>query len=101
MRYDTPVYFQIVTSGEYDDATGDYKDSTTSEIMRFANVTDAGTSTVGINFGKLKQGSKAVRIKGIKADNFDRIRIGDKLYTADNVITREGKWQVFIVSEVQ
>ena len=29
MRYDTPIYFQKVTQGEYDPTTGDYGEDTT------------------------------------------------------------------------
>ena len=43
MRYDTPIYFQKSTSGEYDPSTGNYADDTVEETMRYASVMDTGT----------------------------------------------------------
>ena len=37
MRYDTPIYFQKLTPGEYDPATGNYGEDTISEDMKFAS----------------------------------------------------------------
>ena len=34
MRYDTPIYFQKLTPGEYDPATGNYGEDTISEDMK-------------------------------------------------------------------
>ena len=38
MRYDTPIYFQKLTPGEYDPATGNYGEDTISEDMKSASV---------------------------------------------------------------
>lgn len=35
MRYDTPIYFQKLTPGEYDPATGNYVDDKVSEVKRY------------------------------------------------------------------
>ena len=46
MRYDTPIYFQKLTPGEYDPATGNYGEDTISEDMKSASVMDTGTNTM-------------------------------------------------------
>ena len=42
MRYDTPVYFQKITSGEYDPKTGNYGEDTVEETQRYASIMDTG-----------------------------------------------------------
>lgn len=42
MRYDTPIYFQKLTPGEYDPSTGNYEEDTVSEDMKPAAVMDTG-----------------------------------------------------------
>ena len=42
MRYDTPVYFQRITPGEYDPNTGNYGDDTVEETLRYASVMNTG-----------------------------------------------------------
>ena len=42
MRYDTPVYFQKITSGEYDPKTGNYADDIVVETLRYASVMNTG-----------------------------------------------------------
>ena len=97
MRYDTPIYFQKITQ-TYNTSTGDYDDDV-NEVKRFANVTDAGTSTVSINFGKLKQGSKLIRLQTPYNDGFDSIRIGTKAYRL-NTSTSLGAKSTLVVNEV-
>lgn len=97
MRYDTPVYFQLITAGEYDQYTGNYADDIITETKRFANITDAGSNTLNLLYGELKEGSLVVRIQQPYKEPFNRIRISDKVYRAD--FSRKKK--VFIVSEVQ
>ena len=46
MRYDTPIYFQKLTPGEYDPATGNYGEDMISEDMKSASVMDTGTNTM-------------------------------------------------------
>lgn len=50
MRYDTPIYFQKLTPGEYDPATGNYGEDTISEDMKSASVMDMGILEVGYKF---------------------------------------------------
>ena len=81
MRCDTEVFFQSIVPGEYDEATGDYRDDTVSEEKRHASVTDTGTETMNLVYGSIKQGSKTVRIQTHYKKAFDRIRIGNALYS--------------------
>ncbi|MBR5290164.1 MAG: hypothetical protein IKU28_04125 [Erysipelotrichaceae bacterium] len=100
MRYDTPVYFQKITPGEYDPSTGDYGDATVAEVRRNASVTDAGVETLNLLYSELKQGCKTVRLQTHYDAAFDRIRIGSKVYRADFERKLRAKHN-FVVSEVQ
>ena len=99
MRYDTPIYFQLVKS-VFDASTGNYGDDIITEEMRRASVTDTGTATLNLVYGGLKQGSKVVRLQRQYNKPFDRIRIGEKLYHVDMARGLRLK-QTFVVSEVQ
>ncbi len=100
MRCDTEVFFQSIVPGEYDEATGDYRDDTVSEEKRHASVTDTGTETMNLVYGSIKQGSKTVRIQTHYKKAFGRIRIGNALYRVDFERKLRTK-HVFVVSEVQ
>lgn len=100
MRYDTQVFFQYVTPGEYDTATGNYAPENVTETMRYASVTDAGSDTLMKVYGELKQGCYTVRIQGHYDEPFNRIRIGSKRYRVD-FFRRLRTKRVFVVSEVQ
>ena len=97
MRYNTPVYFQHITS-EYDSTTGNTGISILSEDRRNAAITDTGTDTLQLIYGDIKQGALTIRLQRPYDAAFDRIRIGDKVYRADRSRLRN---RVFIVSEVQ
>lgn len=100
MRYDTPIFFQRVTPGEYDPNTGNYGPDILVEEKRYASVTDTGTDTINLVYGQLKQGSLTVRLHNHYNNPFDRIRIGDKFYRVDMERNlRNG--HVLVVSEVQ
>lgn len=100
MRYDTPVFFQVVRQGDYDTETGNYADDIITEEKRYANVTHSGIDTLQLVYGNIKQSSLTVRLQRHYANAFDRIRIGDKTYRVD--FGRELRnAQVFVVSEVQ
>ena len=96
MRFDTSVYFQRITAGEYDANTGNYGEDTITEEKRFASVTDTGNSTLSLLYGEIREGSMIARIQRPYNEPFDRIRIGEKVYRCD--LCRRKK--VFIVSEV-
>ena len=99
MRYDTPVFMQMITSGEYDPNSGDYEDEHVSETELMASVMDTGTETMQLVYGGLKQGSLTVHLQNHYHDPFDRIRIGKKIYTVD-MSRRLRTKQSFVVSEV-
>lgn len=100
MRADKPIYFQKVTPGEYDASTGDYREDTIVEVQKYASVTDTGTETLNILYGKLKQGVKTVRLHRHYNATFDHIRINDKCYNVDFERKLRVK-HIFVVSEVQ
>lgn len=100
MRFDTPIYFQTITPGEYNPSTGDYgKDSVTEEKI-YANVTSAGVETLKLIYGELKQGSQLIRLQGRYNKVFDRVRVENKIYRVDFQRKQKVK-HVFVVSEVQ
>lgn len=100
MRYDTPIFFQSVTQGEYDSSTGNYKPDTAEEEQRWASVTDSRAETVKMLYGEIKQGCLTVRLQNIYRKPFDKIRIGDKLYRVDFSRKLRTK-HTFVVSEVK
>ena len=100
MRYDTPVYFQKITSGEYDPKTGNYADDAVEETLRYASVMDTGTETMIQVYGSIKQGSLTIQIQNHYTEPFDRIRVGKKVYSVDFSRKLRTK-HVFVVSEVQ
>lgn len=100
MRFETPIYFQQITPGEYDQTTGDYAPDNTKEVKCYASVTNPGVETLQIVYGELKQGSFTVRLQNHYTKPFDKIRIGKKHYRVDFERKLRTK-HVFIVSEVQ
>lgn len=100
MRFDTPVYFQRIRPGEYEEDTGNYGPDVMEEEKRYANVTSAGTATLQLVYGVIRQGCRVVRLQRHYRPSFDRIRIGEKIYRVDSSRELRNK-HVFIVSEVQ
>lgn len=99
MRFDTPIYFQTITTGEYL-ANGDYAEPIVTEEKRYASVTNAGDETVRLVFGELKQGCLTVRLQTPFTAPFDRVRIGSKVYTVAKSRRLKNK-HTFVISEVQ
>lgn len=99
MRYDTPIYFQRITPGPYDQKTGNYLDDHVDECKQYASVTDSSTETMKLIYGGLKQGSLTIRLQSHYMDVYDRIRIGSKIYETD--MERRTRGHSFIVHEVQ
>lgn len=100
MRYDTPVYFQKITSGEYDPKTGNYGADTVEETRRYASIMDTGAVMLKLVYDGPKQGSLTIQIQNHYTAPFDRIRVGEKVYSVD--YSRELRTKhVFVVSEVQ
>ena len=100
MRYDTPIYFQRLTQGEYDESTGNYEDDQIEETEVMASVMDTQTETMKLVYGDIRQGSLTLTIQNHFDQTFDNIRIGDKVYRVDRIRRLRVK-QSFIVSEVQ
>lgn len=100
MRYDTPIYFQAVTQGAYDESTGNYEDDKVTETMVMASVMDTQTETMKLIYGDIRQGSLTLTIQNHYDQLFDTIRIGTKKYRVDRTRRLRVK-QTFIVSEVQ
>lgn len=100
MRFDTPVYFQTIKTGEYDTSTGDYREDIITEEMRYASVTETGIETLNLIYGEIKQGVKTVRLQNYYDKPFDRLRIGNKVYRVDRARPLRLKYTL-IVSEVQ
>ena len=100
MRYDTPVYFQKIASGEYDPKTGNYADDTVEETLCYASIMDTGTDMLKLVYDGPKQGSLTIQLQNHYEEPFDRIRVGKKVYSVD--FSREQRVKhTFVVSEVQ
>lgn len=100
MRYDTPIYFQSVTQGDYDESTGNYEEDKITETMVMASVMDTQTETMKLIYGDIRQGSLTLTLQNHYNQSFDTIRIGTKKYRVDRTRRLRVK-QTFIVSEVQ
>lgn len=100
MRYDTPIYFQTVTEGEYDPSTGNYAEDGVEETKRWANVTDSRTEFLKLQYGDLTEGNLIVRLQNHYGKPFDKVRIGTKIYRSVSVRDLRSK-QTFILAEVQ
>lgn len=99
MRYDTPIFFQRVIPGKYEE-NGNYGEDTITEAKRYASVSNSGIETLKLVYGEIKQGSLTIRLQQPYKEPFDRIRIGDKIYKVDAIKPLRVK-QSFVVSEVQ
>lgn len=100
MRYDTPIYFQKITSGEYDPDTGDTAEDIIEETEHFASVYSTGAEMLNLVYGQIRQDSLTIQLQTQYKAPFDRIRVGDTVYKVDTVQNLRVK-QYFVVSEVQ
>lgn len=100
MRFDVPVFFQRIEHGEYDVSTGNYGPDKTTEVKKYASVSDAGIETLNLVYGKIRQGCKVVRFQTHYNQSFDRILIENKAYRVDFQRKLRTK-HIFVVSEVQ
>lgn len=99
MRYDTAVFFQTVTQGEYDESTGNYGAPAVTEVQRAASVIGTADEVKQLVYGNIRAESKTVSLLNAYKEGFDRIRIGDLLYRVDMRTTLRRK-QAFVVSEI-
>lgn len=97
MRYDTPIFFQQVKSGELNVDSGNYDEDIVTEEKCFASVASTGTETLRLVYNGIKQESLTIKLLRPYKKPFDRIRIGAKIYTVD--LSKRNK--AFVVSEVQ
>lgn len=100
MRFDTPVYFQQVMPGEYDESTGNYGDDIINEELVYARVNNTGTETLNLIYGEIRQDSLIIKLQMPYTAAFDRIKVGDKFYKVDSVKQLKNI-QVYVVSELQ
>lgn len=100
MRFDTPIYFQRVVPGKYDEQSHNYGEDEITETEILANVADTGAETLKLVYGKIKQGSLTIKLQMPYKKAFDRIRVGDKFYTVDLSKTPRNQ-QILVVSELQ
>lgn len=96
MRYDTPVFFQRITPGAFDEETHNYGADIVIEKRRYASVTDTGTQMLTMVYDKIPECSKTIRLQRPYDETFDRIRIGAKVYRVDFERARKN----FVISEV-
>lgn len=100
MRFDTPIYFQLVQRGAYNADTGNYDEDIVAEDIKYAAVSTTGINTLKLMYGEIKEGCLTVRLQRPYNKDFDRIRIKKKLYKVDTRKPLNNK-EVFIVSELQ
>lgn len=100
MRYDTLIYFQRITPGEYNPNTGNYADDAVEETPRYASVMNTGEDTLRLVYDGPKQGSLTIQLQNHYTEPFDRIRVGEKVYSVDFSRSLRLK-HTFVVSEVQ
>ena len=100
MRFDIPIYLQNTQPGAYNPETGNHEHETVTETKRYASVTNAGTETLNLVYGELRQGCLTVRIQAHYTTDFDRIRIGNKVYRVD-LLRKLRNFTTMVVSEVQ
>lgn len=99
MRYDTRVYFQRITPGDYDEESGNYGQDKVEETEVLASVMDTSRETMHLLFGEIRQGTLTVQIQNHYDAPFDRIRINNKIYSVKSRRRLRTK-ETFIVCEV-
>ena len=100
MRYDTPIYFEKLSPGVYDETVGDYGDPVVVSTRRLASVVNTSDKQMRLIYGGIREGSKTSSLLNAYGEVFDRIRVGTKLYTVDRRISLRTK-QAFVCSEIQ
>ena len=98
MRFDTPVTFKVVESG-YDESTGNYTSSVTSEFIRYASVDNTTERMMILVYGGVMQDSITARFQNHIEDNYTDIEIGGKAYKVDYIAPKRVK-DVYVLSRV-
>lgn len=100
MRYDTPIYFQKKTEGNYNTETGDYDDDLVEEKEIYGAVSNTSMEMMNIVYGQINQTSLTVHLQNHYEDTFDSIRINQKVYKVDNRTEYKVK-ESLVLSEVK
>lgn len=98
MRFDTPVTFKVVES-VYDESTGNYTSSVTSESIRYASVDNTTERMMILVYGGVMQDSITARFQNHIEDNYTDIEIGGKAYKVDYIAPKRVK-DVYVLSRV-
>lgn len=98
MRFDTPIYFQHLKKGDYNAETGNYEEDELVEVRVYASISSSDIANMQAIYGEIKQGSFVLKVQRPYTKPFNFIRIGEKVYKADHI---KSKNRVFIVSEVK
>ena len=100
MRYDTPIYFESVSPGGYDEETGNYGEPEVRSVRKLASVISTSEERMMLIYGSIRSGSMTVTLQTAYTEPFDRIRIGQKSYKVDREQKLRQK-QAFVISEIQ
>lgn len=90
MRYDTPIYFQKLTPGEYDPATGNYGEDAISEDMKSASVMDTGTNTMMLVYSGIKEDHDATALAFTTENERTKSKDADSTVTKDGTVRTPG-----------
>ena len=81
MRYDKVIYLISKGTEVYNELTGNY--DTVGEVSAYekhAHVSDSGTQSMNMLYGKIREGAKIFRLKGSVDVDFDYLRYDNELY---------------------
>ena len=98
MRYDTPAVFQLIE--EQYQTNGDYTESVKEQHTEYVSLVDTDIQTMHLVYGGIRQGSVTMHLQNYVGYPFNRVIIGGKAYTVDQVVNMRVK-QAYILSEWQ
>ena len=98
MRFDTPVTFKLVES-VYDESTGNYTDTVTSEKTIMASVDGTAERMMTLVYGGVMQDSITARFQNHIDVDYTDIEIGGKAYKVDYMAPKRVK-DVYVLSRV-
>ena len=99
MRFDKAIYFVKETPGEYNNTTGDYKESQFIEELVYADVVDTSAKTLNLLFGVVAEGYLTIKIQDSYPEAFDYIKYNNKKYKVEKRRTTR-RFETFVVCEV-
>lgn len=80
MRHDRVIKLIKLPEEVYDDTTGDYTVGPGVEVEKLAHISDTGTQSMNLLYGKIREGAKTFRLKGELVAPFDYIQFGNDIY---------------------